>query len=101
MKLNAIQKNPQKLREIIQAEDVQRTTQIITEREEKVRPSLDTVRKLSDWIVKYNGDLRKALDARDVHTTRLHLIALIGAANQMNEHIQSIAKEMGLPDLEA
>ena len=97
MKLNAIQENPLKVRELIQAEDAP----IITEREEKVRSSLDTVRKLSDWIVKYNTDLRKSLDARDVHTTRLHLIALIGAANQMNEHIQNIAKEMGLPDLEA
>jgi hypothetical protein len=97
MKLNAIQENPQKVRELIRDEDAL----TLTEREEKVRPSLETVRKLSDWVNKYNSDLRKSLDARDVHMTRMHLIALIGAANQMNEHIQNIAKEMGLPDLEA
>lgn len=62
--------------------------------------SLTTVSKLSDWVTDINAKIKRAVDMKDIRTARLHLYELKGAAQQMEEHIQLIAKEIGLPDLD-
>jgi len=62
--------------------------------------SLTTVGKLSDWVTDINTKIKRAVDVKDIRTARLHLYELKGAAQQMEEHIQLIAKEIGLPDLD-
>ena len=62
--------------------------------------SLTTVVKLSAWVTDINTKIKRAVDMKDIRTARLHLYELKGAAQQMEEHIQLIAKEIGLPDLD-
>jgi hypothetical protein len=62
--------------------------------------SLTTVSKLSDWVADINSKIKRAVEMKDIRTARLHLYELRGASQQMEEHIQLIAKEIGLPDLD-
>jgi glutamate synthase domain-containing protein 1 len=61
---------------------------------------ITTVRKLSDWISVYNKELRKHVDAKNIREARKSMFEIQSAVEQMNENLQAIAKQMGLPDLE-
>ena len=81
MNLSALTDDPKNLK-------LQKT--ILTEEEDTKSGNLDTVKKLSDWVGKYNKDMRKHLDmnnADSVRMARLHLAEIKGAIQQMEDHL--------------
>jgi phosphoglucomutase len=93
MKLDAIQSDQRKVENLIKEN-------VITEQDVQEKGNLNTVKKLSDWVAKYNEDMKKALDLNDIRNARLHLAEVKYACSQMEDHLTMLAKEMGLPDFD-
>jgi hypothetical protein len=94
MNLSALQNNPK---------DLKLEKALLSEEDAVKTGNLDTVKKLSDWVGKYNKDMRKNLDmnnADSVRMARLHLAEMKGAIQQMEDHLALISKDLGLPDFD-
>lgn len=74
------------------------TETVVKEAADEERGSIETMKKLSDWITDSNEKLRKQLDARDVRMARLHIGELAGQVKQLANHAGLLAKDLGLPE---
>jgi len=72
---------------------------LLRESAEEERGSIETMKKLSDWVADANQKLRAQLDARDVRMARLHIGEMAGTIEQLATHAELLAKDIGLPDL--
>lgn len=72
---------------------------VVSEEEDR-KGSIETMKKLSDWVTNSNGKIKAALDSRDIRDARLYIKELRGMVEQLSDHAELISKDIGLPDLE-